>query len=95
MKIQPIRDRILVKPLEAESVSKFGIVIPDNAKEKPQKGTAVKVGEGRVTKEGNVISMAVKENDVVLYGQHAGTKVKIDEVEYIVLSEDDVLAIVE
>jgi chaperonin GroES len=93
--MKPTRDRILVKPLESESVTASGIVIPDNAQEKPSKGTVVAAGSGRVTDEGIVIPMEVKQGDVVMYSKFAGQTVKINNQEHIVLKEEDVLAIIE
>ena len=94
-KIKPARDRILVQPTEVDTVTASGIVIPDNAKEKSMQGTVIAVGTGRVTDEGVTIPLAVNEGDKILYSKHAGQAVKIDSTDYIVLEEDDVLAIVE
>lgn len=93
--LKPIHDRILVKPLDPETITKSGIVIPDNAQEKPSKGTVVKTGNGRVLDNGVVVALEVKENDVVLYSKHSGQQVKIDNTEYVVLKEEDILAIIE
>jgi chaperonin GroES len=95
MNIKPIRDRILVKPEDKESVTASGIFIPDNAAEKPAKGKVLSVGTGRVTNEGNVIPMVIKEGDTVLYGKFSGQTVKISEIEHLILTEDDVMAVVE
>lgn len=95
MNVRPMHDRIIIKPIENETTTKSGIVIPDAAQEKPMQGTVIGVGGGRVTEEGNTIPMSVKEGDVVLYSKFAGQTVKIDNVDHIVLKEDDVLAIVE
>ena len=95
MKLRPLHDRIIVKPLDNETVTKSGIVIPDNAQEKPQQGKVLAVGAGKVTEEGKVLPMSLKEGDTVLYGKYAGQTVKVDDIEHIVLKEDDVLAIVE
>lgn len=95
MKIKPLHDRLVVKPLDAETVTKSGIVIPDNAAEKPIQGKVLAVGKGKVTDEGTVIALAVKEGDTVMYGKFAGQTVKLDGEELIVLKEDDVIAIVE
>ena len=78
-----------------ETVTTSGIVIPDSATEKPMKGTVLSVGTGRITNDGNIISLEVKEGDVVLYGKYAGQNVKIENVDYLVMKEDDVLAIIE
>jgi chaperonin GroES len=95
MKIKPIRDRIIIKPLDAETVTKSGIVIPDNAAEKPQQGRVLGVGAGKVADNGEIIALVVKEGDTVMYGKYSGQSVKIDGEELIVLKEDDVMAIVE
>jgi len=95
MKINPIRDRILIKPLDAETVTKSGIVIPDAAQEKPIQGKVLAVGTGKVTEEGQVVPLVVKEGDTVMYGKYAGQTVKLDNIEHVILKEDDVMAIVE
>ena len=95
MNIKPIRDRILVKPEDKESVTASGIFIPDNEAEKPAKGKVLSVGTGRVTNEGNIIPMVIKEGDTVLYGKFSGQTVKISEIEHLILTEDDVMAVVE
>ena len=95
MKINPHRDRIIVTLLEADTVSVGGIVIPDAAKEKPNRGRVQSVGAGRLTEDGTVIPMDIKKNDIVLFGQAAGQKVKVDGEEYLILKEDDVIAIIE
>jgi len=95
MKINPHRDRIIVTLLEADTVSVGGIVIPDAAKEKPNRGRVQSVGAGRLTEDGIVIPMDIKQNDIVLFGQNAGQKVKVDGEEYLILKEDDVIAIIE
>jgi chaperonin GroES len=95
MKVNPIRDRILVKPLDADTVTKSGIVIPDAAKEKPNTGKVLGVGSGKLTKEGQTIPLVVRQGDTVMYSQYAGQKVKIDNEEHLILTEDEVMAIVE
>ena len=95
MKIKPLGDRVVVKPLETVEKSKGGIVIPDTAKEKPQEGKVVAVGKGRVTDDGKVIAAEVKVNDKVLYGKYSGTEITVDSEEYVVLHESDILGIVE
>ena len=95
MKIKPLGDRVVVKPLETVEKSKGGIVIPDTAKEKPQEGKVVAVGKGRVTDDGKVIAAEVKVNDKVLYGKYSGTEITIDREEYVVLHESDILGIVD
>ena len=94
-KITPLGDRVLVKPLEREEVSKGGIVLPDTAKEKPQEGTVLAVGSGRVLEDGTKVPMEVKSGDKVLYGKYAGTEIKIEGKEYLILSEKDILAVFE
>jgi len=94
MKIRPLSDRVVVKPLNPEEQKKGGIIIPDTAKEKPQEGEVVAVGPGRVTDSGNLIKMEVKVGDRVLFGKYAGTEVTIDDEEYLIMRESDILAIV-
>lgn len=94
MKVKPLADRVLIKPSEAEESKKGGIIIPDTAKEKPQQGEVMEVGPGRVTDDGKKIAMEVKKGDRVLYGKYSGTEVTIDDVEYLVVRESDILAIV-
>ena len=93
--LQPIYDRVLVKPLNPETVTSSGIVIPDNAQEKPSKGTVIKTGKGRVLDNGTVVALEVKENDVVLYGKFAGQQIKIGSDEYVVLKEEDILGVIQ
>ncbi len=93
MKIKPLADRLVVQPLEAETVSKSGIVIPDTAKEKPQEGKVVAVGPGRIDKDGQRIEMEVQKGDRVLFGKYAGDEFKQDGVEYKIIREDEVLGI--
>ena len=94
MKIRPLADRIVVKRIEQEEKTKGGIIIPDTAKEKPVEGLVVAAGNGKVLKSGKVRAPAVKTGDRVLFGKYAGTEVKLDGVEHVILTEDDVLAIV-
>ena len=95
MKIKPLGDRVVVKPLEAVERSKGGIVIPDTAKEKPQEGKVVAVGKGRVTDDGKLLAIEVKAGDKILYGKYSGTEITVDNEEYVVLHESDILGIVE
>ncbi len=95
MKIKPLADRVVIEPALAEDKVKGGIIIPDTAKEKPQKGTVVAVGPGKASDSGNVISMTVKKGDSVLYGKYSGSEVNIDNKEYLIVREDDILAIIE
>ena len=95
MKIRPLNDKIVVKRIEAEKKTKGGIVLPDNAKEKPKEGKVISVGEGKLLDSGNRASFQVKKDDRVLFSSYAGTEIKIDGDDYLIMSEDDVLAIVE
>jgi len=95
MALQPIRDRILIKPEEKESVTSSGIVIPDNAAEKPLKGKVLAVGTGKVTEDGTIVPLVVKEGDVVLFGKYSGQTVKVDDVEHIIMKEEEIMAIVQ
>lgn len=90
--IVPMGDRVVVKALEREEVTKSGIVLPDTAKEKPQEGEVIAVGPGRMTDEGKRIAMELKKGDRVIFAKYAGTEVKLDETEYLILRESDVLA---
>jgi chaperonin GroES len=94
MNVKPLADRILVKPLEAEEKTKGGIIIPDNAKEKPQKGEVIAVGPGKIADNGQKIAMELKKGDNVLYGKYSGTEVTIDGKEYLIVKESDVFAII-
>jgi chaperonin GroES len=93
MKLRPLHDRILVKRIEPADVVKGGIIIPDSAKEKPQEGKVVAVGNGKILENGNRLEMSVKEGDTILFGKYSGSEVKIDGEEYLILREDDVLAV--
>jgi len=95
MNFKPIRDRIIIRLLEAETATASGIIIPDAAQEKPSQGEVLAVGTGRITEDGTLIPMEVKAGDRVLFGKYAGTAVKVDGEEYHILKEDDVMAIVE
>lgn len=95
MKIRPLQDRVIVKRLEAKDVVKGGIIIPDTAKEKPQEGEVVAVGKGKVLEDGKVLPMNVKAGDKILFGKYAGTDVKLDDEEYIIMREDDILGVME
>ena len=94
MKVKPLADRVLVKPLEAQEMKKGGIIIPDTAKEKPQQGEVMEVGPGRITDDGKTVAMEVKKGDKILYGKYSGTEVTIDDVEYLILRESDILAVI-
>ncbi len=95
MKFRPLQDRLLVKRVEAEEVSKGGIIIPDSAKEKPIEGIVIAVGNGKVLDNGQTRAVEVKVGDKVLFGKYAGTEIKVDGSEHIILREDEVLGVVE
>jgi chaperonin GroES len=95
MKIRPLNDRILIKRLEEEEMTKGGIIIPDSAKEKPAEGIVVAVGNGKRTEKGDRIKMDVKKGDRVLFSKYGGTDVKLDGEDHLIMREDDILAIVE
>ena len=95
MKIRPLHDRILVERLEEGEVKKGGIIIPDTAKEKPQEAKVIAVGNGKVTEDGKKIPLDVKAGDRILFGKYSGSEVKIEDKEYLILREEDVLAILE
>lgn len=94
MNIKPLADRILVKPIDQLEKKKGGIIIPDTAKEKPQEGEVIAIGKGRLTDAGERIALEVKKGDKVLFGKYSGTEISIDDVNYLILRESDVLAIV-
>ena len=94
MKVTPLNDRVLIKRLEANEEVRGGIIIPDTAKEKPMEGTVVSVGPGRLDENGKRVAMSVKAKDRVLVGKYAGTEVKINDVEHIIVREDEILGIV-
>jgi chaperonin GroES len=95
MKVQPLHDRILVKRIDEEEKTKGGIIIPDTAKEKPQEGKVIAVGKGRVLDDGKIHDLAVRKGDKILFNKYAGTEIKLDGDEHIIIREDDVLAILE
>ncbi|HHI96933.1 MAG TPA: co-chaperone GroES [Thermodesulfatator atlanticus] len=95
MKVKPLHDRILVQRIEEEERTKSGIIIPDTAKEKPIMGKVIAVGDGRILENGQKMPLSVKEGDRILFGKYAGTEVKIEGEEYLIMREDDVLAIIE
>ena len=94
MNLRPLGDRVVVKPVEKEEKTKSGILLPDTAKEKPQEGIVEAVGTGRILDNGTKIPMELKVGDKVLYAKYAGNEFKLDEIEYLIVSEKDVLAIV-
>ena len=95
MKVRPLHDRVVVKRLEEEEKTVGGIIIPDTAKEKPQQGKVIAVGKGRILEDGKIIPLVVKEGDRVLFSKYAGTEIKIDGDEHLIMREDDILAIFE
>jgi chaperonin GroES len=95
IKIQPLGDRIIIKVLESKEVRKGGIIIPETAKEKPQEGEVVAVGKGKTSEDGKLIAMEVKTGDRVLYGKYSGNEIKINDEEYLIMREEDVLGIVQ
>jgi chaperonin GroES len=94
MKLKPIRDRIVVQMLEAETVTKSGLVIPDAAAEKPSQGDVLAVGTGKIAEDGTIVPMVIQTGDRVLFSKTAGQKVKIDDQEYLIMREEDVMAVV-
>jgi chaperonin GroES len=95
MNLRPLQDRIIVKRLEEETMTAGGIFIPETAKEKPMKGEVVAVGKGKKTEDGKVLPVDVKKGDKVLFGKYAGTEIKIDGEEFLIMREDDILGIME
>ena len=94
MKFQPLQDRVLVRRSEGEEKTKGGIIIPDNAKEKPQEATVISVGAGKTLDNGNVVKPSVKEGDKILFGKYSGTEITLNGEEHLILKEDDILGIV-
>jgi chaperonin GroES len=94
MNVKPLADRVIVKALEAEEKTAGGIIIPDNAKEKPQKGEVIAVGPGKISDSGQKIAMELKKGDNVLYGKYSGTEVTVDGKEYLIMRESDILAVI-
>jgi chaperonin GroES len=95
MKVRPLHDRIIVKRLEEEEKTKWGIIIPDTAKEKPIEGRVIAVGDGKIKEDGTKIPLDVKKGDRVLFTKYGGTEIKIDGEEHLMMKEDDILAIIE
>jgi len=95
MKIRPLHDRVIVKRIKEEETTKGGIIIPDTAKEKPSEGKVIAVGNGKILENGTVKSLEVKKGDKVLFGKYAGTEIKIEGEEHLIMREDDIIAIVE
>ena len=95
MKVRPLGNRVIVQRLEAEDKTKGGIVLPDSAKEKPKAGKIISAGKGKTTDDGKTIPLSVKEGNKILFQSYAGTEIKVEGEEYLILSEDDILAIIE
>jgi chaperonin GroES len=95
MKIRPLHDRVIVKRIKEEETTKGGIIIPDTAKEKPSEGKVISVGNGKLLENGTLKVLEVKAGDKVLFGKYAGTEVKIDGEEHLIMREDDIIAIIE
>lgn len=93
MNVKPLHDRVLVKRIEEKEVVKGGIIIPDTAKEKPMEGEVIAVGQGKVLDDGKRSAMDVKKGDRILFGKYSGTEIKIDDVDYIIMREDEILAV--
>jgi chaperonin GroES len=95
MTVRPLHDRLLIKRVEEKETIKGGIIIPDTAKEKPQEGEVIAVGNGKKTEEGKIVPLDVKAGDRILFGKYSGTEIKIDDQEYLILREDEVLGVLE
>lgn len=95
MNIRPLHDRLIVKRFEEEEKTRGGIIIPDNAKEKPQQGEVIAVGSGKILEDGKKAPLEVKKGDRVLFGKYSGTEIKIDGTEYLMMREEDILGIVD
>jgi chaperonin GroES len=95
MNFRPLHDRILIKRIEEKETVKGGIIIPDSAKEKPQEGEVIAVGNGKKTEDGKIIPLDVKAGDRILFGKYSGSEIKMDEEEYLILKEEEVLGVVE
>lgn len=95
MKIRPLQDRLLVRRLEEDEMTKGGIIIPDTAKEKPSEGLVIAVGKGKVSEDGKKLPLDVKKDDRILFSKYAGTDIKIEGEEYLIMREDDVLGVIE
>ena len=93
VKIQPLGDRVLVKPVEAKEMKRGGIIIPDSAKEKPQEGVIAACGKGKTTDDGKVIALDVKVGDKILYGKYSGSEIKLDDEDFLIMHQDDILGI--
>jgi chaperonin GroES len=94
MKLRPLHDRVIVKRIEEEEKTSGGIIIPDTAKEKPQQGKVIAIGKGKILENGKVSPLTVKKGDRILFGKYAGTDIKIDGEEHLIMREDDILAVI-
>ena len=94
MNIKPLADRVVVKAIEEQEVSKSGIIIPDTAKEKPMEGEIIEIGSGRLSDDGKLVSLEVKKGDRVLYGKYSGTEISIDGDDYLIMRESDIFAVI-
>ena len=94
MRVQPLGDRVLIKPSEEKERTKGGIVLPDTAKEKPHEGKVIAAGEGKKNEDGKLIALSLKVGDKVLYGKYSGTEITVDEEDYLIMREEDVVAII-
>lgn len=95
MKVRPLQDRLVVRRVEEEEKTKGGIIIPDSAKERPLEGEVIAVGSGKRLEDGSVVALDVKQGDRVLFGKYAGTEIKLDGVEHLILREDELLGVIE
>lgn len=95
LKVKPLADRVLVKPLEEKEVKRGGIIIPDTAKERPVEGEVVATGPGKIGEDGKLIPLSLKKGDKILYGKYSGTEIKLDGTEYLLMREDDVFGLIE
>ncbi len=95
MQVRPLHDRVLVKRIEEKEVVKGGIIIPDTAKEKPMEGEVVAVGDGKILEDGKRMALDVKAGDRILFGKYAGTEIKIDDQDYVIMREEEVLAVIQ
>ena len=95
MKVRPLHDRLIIQTMKEDEITKGGIIIPDTAKEKPVEGKVIAVGAGRIKKDGTKMPLEIKKGDRVLYAKYGGTEIKIDGQEYLMMKEDDILAIIE
>lgn len=94
MNLQPLGDKVIIERLEAQAKTKGGIILPDNAKEKPQEGKVIAVGKGKTLKNGKVVALDVKPGDKILFGKYSGSEVKVGDKEYLIIDADDILAVI-